>query len=298
MNHYPALRKLNNSRAMALTVLALCVVISGCMLFSRLMHYVAADDCQYIPLTQSNGITRVMENSRDTARLAPNTKLLMSPALLSSPSFRVTDDNTVWSGETQVEIFRVSYDNASGEVVVQSKGGDKVLAPGTSNTYEFALENTGNVALDYTMSMEAYFSHNEYPIPVQVRVTDYQKNLLTGSETAMADVMALNNVKQSGVIAAGKVYPYTLEWEWPFEGGDDAYDTLLGNLANEEDITLTIVINTTATCNIDPNANGGVPKTGDTSNIGMLTATLVLSLSGFAMVVLLLRRKGEQDEQA
>jgi len=279
---------------MALAVLALCVVISTCMLFSRLMDYVAADKCQYIPLTQSNGITHVTASSGDTMQLAPNTKLLMSPALLSSPSFRVTDDNTVWSGKTKVEIFRVSYDNASGETTVHSKGGDKVLAPGTSNTYEFALENTGNVALDYTMSMEAYFSHNEYPIPVQVRVTDYQKNLLTGTQTAMADVLTLNNVKQSGVIAAGNVYPYTLEWEWPFEGGDDAYDTMLGNLAKEEDITLTIVINTTASCNIDPNTGGGVPKTGDTSNIGLFAGLLALSLIGFVVVVVLLKRRNDE----
>lgn len=294
MNHYPALRKLNNGRAMALAVLALCVVISTCMLFSRLMDYVAADKCQYIPLTQSNGITHVTASSGDTMQLVPNTKLLMSPALLSSPSFRVTDDNTVWSGKTQVEIFRVSYDNASGETTVHSKGGDKVLAPGTSNTYEFALENTGNVALDYTMSMEAYFSHNEYPIPVQVRVTDYQKNLLTGTQTAMADVLTLNNVKQSGVVAAGNVYPYTLEWEWPFEGGDDAYDTMLGDLAKEEDITLTIVINTTASCNIDPTASGGVPKTGDTSNIGLFAGLLALSLIGFVVVAVLLKRRNDE----
>lgn len=280
-------------------VLALCVVISACMLFSRLMDYAAADTCQYIPLTRSNGITHVVADPADTAQLMPDTKLLMSPAVLSAkPGFRVTDENTVWTGETQVEIFRVSYDNADGEVTVHSKGGDKVLAPGTSNTYEFALENTGNVALDYSMSMEAYFSHGQYPIPVNARVTDYRNNFLTGSQTAMADVLTLNNVQQSGVIAAGNVYPYTLEWEWPFESGSDEYDTMLGNLVEEEDITLTIVIKTTASCNIDPDAGGGVPKTGDTNNIGLLAALLVLSLIGFVAVVLLLKRKGDDDEQA
>lgn len=296
MNNYSALRKQNNSRAMALAVLTLCVIISACMLFSRLMDYATADTYQYIPLTRSNLTTHVTANDGDTARLAPNADVLMSPAVLTAkPGFRVSDANTVWNGETKVEIFRVSYNNADGEVVVQSKGGDKVLAPGTSNTYKFALENTGNVALDYSMSMAAYFSHSGTPIPVNVRVTDYQNNFLTGTQTAMADVLTLNNVKQSGVIAAGNVYPYTLEWEWPLEGGDDAYDTMLGDLAGSEDITLTIVINTTASANIDPTASGGVPKTGDTSNIGLYAGILVLSLIGFVVVLLLLKRRNNEQ---
>ena len=45
------------------------------------------------------------------------------------------------------------------------------------------------------------------------------------------------------VLKKGYVMPYTLSWQWPFEG-DDAYDTMLGNL--EEDLTLTIVIETYA----------------------------------------------------
>jgi hypothetical protein len=39
--------------------------------------------------------------------------------------------------------------------------------------------------------------------------------------------------------------PYILQWRWPFDI-DDEYDTMLGNLAVEEDISLTIVIRTTA----------------------------------------------------
>ncbi len=300
MNDYARLRKQNKSRVTSVAALALCVVVSACMLFGRLVNYTAADTCQYIPLTQSNGITHVTAvDGGEAVRLAPDSSVLMSPVVLTQqkPGFEVYDENTVWSGETVVEIFRVSYDNENGEVTVHSRGGDKVLAPGTGNTYEFALENTGNVSLDYTMSMEAYFSNDELPIPVDVRVTDYQGNYLAGSAESKADVMQLNEVQQSDVVAAGNIYPYTLEWEWPYESGNDEYDTMLGNLAVEEDISLTIVIKTTATCDEDPKNPGGIPQTGDTNDVGMLMTVLVLSVSGFFLTVMLLR-KDEQDEKA
>lgn len=298
MNDYSALRKQNNSTAAVLAVLLLCVVVSACMLFGRLMDYTSSDAVQYIPLTKSNGVTRVTTvESGDTAPLAPDHRVLMSPALLYSPGFRVTDENAVWQGETQVEIFRVNYDNASGEITVRSGRGDRLLAPGTGNVYEFALENTGNVSLDYAMSMEAYFSHGAFPIPVDARVTDYQGNYLAGSAEGMEDVLALNGVKQSGVIAAGNVYPYTLEWEWPFESGNDVYDTMLGDMATEEDIVLTIVIKTVASHSAIPDDPGGIPKTGDTNHIGLLAAVMILSLLGFLLILLQLR-KGDGDEKA
>ena len=298
MNINSVLRQQNKSRAAALAVLMLCVMISACMLFGRLMGYASEDTTQYIPLTKSNGITHVTAiEGGDTARFVPDARFLTSPVMLHmQPGMEVSDENTVWQGETKVEIFRMSYDNESGEVTVRSSRGDKVLAPGTGNVYEFALKNTDKLALDFTVSMEAYFSDPALAIPVDVRVSDYAGNYLAGSADAMVDVLELNEVEQSSNINPGYVYPYTLEWEWPFESGDDAYDTMLGNMAVEEDLSLTIVIKTSASYAEDPKKPGGIPQTGDTTDVVLPIAVMMLSMLGLALVLSQLR-KGDADEK-
>lgn len=306
MNSYASLRKQNKSRAWALAALVLCVILTASMLCSRLMVYAPAEERLYIPLTKANGVTRMVVGYRDaqgqfqmqdTAAGVPAANMLvaMPNMLTAKPGFQVSDENTVWQGETDIDIFRISYDNENGEVTVSSKGGDKVLAPGTGNSYAFSLENTGNVPVEYEMQMEAYFSNEEHPIPVVARVVSGDGRYLAGSDEAKADVLELNNVKDSAKLKPKYVMDYTLEWEWPFEGGDDAYDTLLGNMAENEDITLTIAIKTVAT--YTPSADDGNPKTGDTSNVALLAVLLVASLAGI-LVLLLLRRKRDTDEEA
>lgn len=297
MNQYSSLRKQNTGSASAVISLALCVVLSASMLFSRLVTFATADTRHYIPLTRSGGTTTVIAGQPDalgnirfraTGYHPGNHRLLTA-----NPGFRVQDENTVWSGETDIEIFRVSYANGSGQVTVNSTDGEKLLAPGTANRYRFALENTGNVPLKYTLAMEAYFSHQETPIPIHARVVDYQNNYLAGSAEETADVLELNNVEAKGTLAAGYIAPYTLEWEWPFEL-DDAYDTMLGNRAAEEDITLTIVIKTTASYTPEP--AGGIPQTGDDSHIVLLTC--IMFSSGTGLLFLLIPRRKRKDKEA
>lgn len=289
MNEYAALRRKNTGRLSAVLALFLCVVMSGCMLFSRLLLFTPGDTNHYIPLTRGNGHTRVTVTSG-----LPRTSALGTPLLLAAyPGFQVTDESTVWSSETDIEIFRISYENGESRVTVNSQNADAVLAPGTSNTYSFVLENTGNVPLEYTMSMEAYFSHTDYPIPVAVRLTDLNGEYLLGSEEEAAPVLELNGISREGTVRVAHLVPYTLQWEWPFEQ-DDAYDTLLGNMATQEDITLTIVIRTTASCTDTVNpGDDEPPKTGDTTAIALLLMMMVGSFGGI-LLLLLPRKKREE----
>lgn len=295
MNNYSSLRKQNKSSLVTVVSLLLCVVLSATVLFSRLVTFAAADSQHYIPLTKSSGSTVV-----SVGRMEPDGSVVFRQGyhpenhrlLTASPGFRVYDENTVWSSHTDVEIFRISYKNGSGQVTVNSANGEKLLAPGTENTYLFTLENTGNVALDYTLSMDAYFSNDETPIPVYARVTDYKGNYLLGSAEEKEDVLNLKQVQKKGSLTAGYVAPYTLEWEWPFEL-DDTYDTMLGNMAVDEDITLTIVIMTTATYCPDQTIVEGNPKTGDDSQILLLSGIMVSS--GMALILLLLPKKKRED---
>lgn len=293
MKDYASLRKKNNGALVMIIVLAVCVALTATLLFGRLLSFSPADRTQRIPLTESNGITHVIPNPRSALR--PGRLLAAPPMMLASPGFEARDENTVWEGQTDVEIFSISYDNETGETTVRSQNDMKVLAPGVGDSYSFELENTGNVSLDYTLEMDAWFSDAEYPIPVRVRVTNGSGEALLGTEEEMVDVLRLKEVQESGTIAAGYVRGYTLEWEWPFDL-DDEYDTLLGNLAVEQDITLTIQIRTTATCSDDPDAPGGDhPATGDTEQVGFYAILMVVSLAGI-LFILLTTRKEEVNE--
>ena len=296
MKDYASLRKKNNGALAAIIVLTLCVVLTATLLFGRLLSFSPANRTQRIPLTESNGITHVTPAPRTAAPLPAMPRLLAAPPMvLASPGFEASDENTVWSGETDVEIFSISYDNETGETTVRSHDDAKVLAPGVGDSYSFELENTGNVSLDYTLEMDAWFSDTEYPIPVVVSVENGGGEWLLGSGEEMVDVLRLSEVKEAGVIAAGYVRGYTLHWEWPFEV-DDVYDTMLGNLAVDQDITLTIQIRTTAMYSEDPNAPGGDhPATGDTSKVGMYAVLMVASLAGI-LILLLNTRKEEANE--
>ena len=299
MKDYSSLRKKkNNHTAMAAVSLLLCVVLSTSMLFSRLVTWLPADRQHYIPLTVGNGITTVVtgqkaaDGSIQFGHPKKGPVVLAASPFLTQSWFEVYDENTVWQGETDIEIFRLSYENGEGQVTVNSMDGDKLLAPGTENTYSFTLENTGSNPVAYEMSMEAYFSDGEKVIPVVAKVSDHTGRYLCGSETDYEDVLQLNKVKDSGSLKPGYVLPYTLSWEWPFEG-DDAYDTWLGNQAVEEDITLTIVIHTLAS--YTPDGDDGIPKTGDTSGIGLYFGAMMASTAGLLILLLAPRRKREEE---
>ena len=114
--------------------------------------------------------------------------------------------------------------------------------------------------------------------------------------------MGLNGVSDQGQLAPGKSASYTLYWQWPFEQGDDEYDTFLGNLAADEDVTYTIAIHTLASdaeaadgSGAGSDKNGGLFKTGDDTMIWI--AALVLAIAGGLAVTLWVRRKKEQAEE-
>ncbi|MCD8363980.1 MAG: LPXTG cell wall anchor domain-containing protein [Lachnospiraceae bacterium] len=230
----------------------------------------------------------------------------------------IRDSKTVWSGETKIDIFSLSYDNAMGETTVKSSYGDKVIAPGTSDSYYFRIENTGSVSVDYTMTAEgdAVFTLNgvKYTVPVQVKLSNSDNTYLAGSANRWADVDDLDAVSDSGVLSAGHYTQYTLDWQWPYEQEDvengDAFDTMLGDLAaSGEELTVSVRFMVTASNDEDSDASGGSsssgsssnvmfansPKTGDGSYAILWLVLMILSLCGF--IFLLLGRRRKEDEE-
>lgn len=212
-------------------------------------------------------------------------------------SFQVTDGNAVWGTETQIAIFEIAYEGGEENITVQSSNGDKVIAPGTTQSYTFKVKNTGEVAIDYLVDVDAYVTPSGVALPVDSRLNRYDGEWIVGDHEEYVEIETLDQAEDSGTLGAGKYGYYTLEWVWPFESGDDEYDTLLGNaMAEGENITFTIEIRTVATTSANPNASGGLTsiQTGDDANMPLI---LAVSAGAVALLFLLLVLKKKNDER-
>ena len=213
--------------------------------------------------------------------------------MASHPGFQVSDDKGIWSKNTEIEIFKVAYVNDEQVVTVKSDNNDKLIAPGTENSYTFKLKNTGDVSMDYVLTVDAYVSDGEIVLPIDNRLSRYDGKWIVGSGSSFVDIPALNEATDAQTLAAGRYTYYTLDWLWPFEG-DDQVDTLLGNMAVSEDITYTVEFKVVATEGDD--GGGGIIDSGDSnSSAGWL---LLAGLSFSLMFFLLLYRRDEEEEEA
>ena len=196
----------------------------------------------------------------------------------------------------EIQIFCAEYGN-DGKITVKSDFGDKVVAPGTENSYDLYVRNVGKVPISYILEAESRITVDvngkQIEIPVEASFYTPHGSYLLGGEESLDNLGKLDGVKDSSGLSPRHQAKYTLCWSWPFDG-DDEFDTLLGNLAAEgEELTVKVAFNVTAA--YDPNAAGGAPMTGDSSAIGLWVALLVIS--AFAFIILLFLRKREQDEE-
>ena len=286
-------------------VLVICELASLLVLSGRIVSYTEAKFVNVMPLFAENAPVAAIpvetsDSSEDVSSestSAPSEETTSSEASVGS-----TEKHPVFRMEAEAEIFRLSYDNESGQTTVIGAGSsDKLIAPGTANLYQFTLKNPGDASLEYTLTMEAYVTGTDLKFPVNVRLWDHTNKYLIGSADGKADVLELNTVEESAELGAGRYAVYNLEWEWPFEWGDDEYDTMLGNLAVEEDLVLHIVIRTNAAYDEDPDdPNSGLidpPQTGDEASIILLALLCGGSFTGLCVTLFAYIRSGRKEKQ-
>ena len=196
----------------------------------------------------------------------------------------------------EIQVFYAEY-GKDGEITVKSDFGDKVVAPGTENSYNLYVRNVGKVPISYILEAESRITVDvngqQTEIPIEASFYTPRSSYLLGGEESLENLGKLDGVKDSSGLSPKHQAKYTLCWSWPFDG-DDEFDTLLGNLAAEgEELTVKVTFNVTAA--YDPNAGGGSPITGGSSNIGLWVALFVIST--FTLIILLFLRKREQDEE-
>ena len=218
-------------------------------------------------------------------------------------AIKVTSGNMVWKTMTEVNIFKISYENGEKKITVIGGDSDEVIAPGTDNKFKFKIQNDADFNIDYLVTAEAFYSDSEKPIPINVRFSDEKGIYFLGTETGMLPVMELNKLNFKRTLSSRSYLNYFLEWEWPFESGNDEYDTFLGNEAVDEDVTLTIVLSVLASQNTNPNINEGNkfedisrPITGETFNIIVWgTISLISFVILIIVIVYIYKRRWNED---
>lgn len=300
------------------SVTAITVLVSGLMLLDRVGKFAEEDNfpCTVINLNEDNvsnqsasdnmmsvlpettisgaEVSRMALTNNDVTFSQTATTSFGDPFILE-PGFEVYDDNVVWQTMTDVEIFKVTYDE-QGDISVDGTD-DKVFAPGTGNSYKFVLENTGETPIEYTMEVEAFFSNKDVFIPIETKFHDYEGNYYVGGEgNSWEPALELNRVRKTEELDVGRHRTFTLDWQWPFEDsteGGDVYDTMLGNMAVDEDLELTIIIRTVAQADEIPLDPGG--ETGDDNTILICSIILVAAL-GLIVILAIIKKKREADE--
>jgi len=168
----------------------------------------------------------------------------------SKPDMLTYDEHAQWQINTDIDLFKTAYANDKGEITVQSQKDDKVIAPGTTNKYEFSLKNTGNISLDYTMLLDSVFTFRDHELPMQVRLSSDDRWIL-GSEDSWVHPESLSEIIESGTVDVNQYVTYTFEWQWPFEEGigdvlilNDLKDTVIGEAAANQDVIFKLSIET------------------------------------------------------
>ncbi len=289
---------------MSALILIVCVAASIIALASRMNNFVLDDSGAISLVAVENSPAEETQQEISTETAAPeSTKAeeeTKKPQASQNfaPGFDVEDEAGLWSTTTEIEIFKVSYENGKGNITVQSSDGEKVFAPGTDNSYTFKLKNTGNVALDYTVDIDAYFTPDDINIPITARINRYDGLWLAGGKDSYVNVLSLDSASDSATLGAGKYTYYTLDWQWIFESGNDEFDTMLGNLAAAgEDLSLTIVIKTTAEADYTETDSPGItpPQTGDINQAGFWIVLCVGS--GILFVIMITMQCEEKREK-
>lgn len=144
------------------------------------------------------------------------------------PGMEAEDTQVRWEVETSVDLFKTVYTGPDGAITVESADGSKLIAPGTSNSYEFTLKNTGNIALDYTLMLEGVFRLENKDIPMFVRLSR-DGEWIMGGKDRWIHVDEMNDTSEGNTLPRGETAVYQFEWMWPYEM-DDQTDILIGDI--------------------------------------------------------------------
>ncbi len=218
--------------------------------------------------------------------------LLFTSTLLA---LRFADYITVDNKEVQlqtnmdadIDMFRVEYKNASGEITVVGADDQKVVAPGTSVEYTIRLRNNDRAALDYMLTPK-FTQTPGYEIPILVRMIGPDGKYVIGTNIDWVPISQLPQDGPEGTLNVEQSAEYIFQWKWAFESGNDEYDTFLGSAAVDKDIFVHAVFGIYAMANTQIATGGGLFST---SFGKLMLLVLFIFLLLLAILLLLLARE-------
>ena len=184
---------------------------------------------------------------------------LLTSVILGSRLYEMAtrDQHTVDLGlgelDGSIELFRIEYENQSGEITVQGINAENVVAPGTTVGYDVRLRNNDDVIIDFLMTPTVEFL-SEDEVPVEFKILDDYGNYILGDEETWVGIGEMNALAHRGQIHPGEVFTYHVVWQWLFEVSDDqdAYDTYLANQNGQMLPGVAVGIETEAVANPKP----------------------------------------------
>lgn len=210
--------------------------------------------------------------------------------------FVAYDGNGTWEMQSTIEIFKITYENGEKVITVASDNEDKVIAPGTKNSYTFKLKNTSNVAMDYDLQVKTSVSPSNLEIPLEGKINRFDGKWIFGNKENYDVMNGFKMMSDSYTLGAGKFSYYTLDWQWPFDGNDEL-DTYLGNLSVDEEIVYAIEIHTVATASVDPNDDGGIQSTPNTGDNSQILLYAIIGGVAFILILILIIKLKDEDEK-
>ena len=193
---------------------------------------------------------------------------------------------------SDLDIFSITYKNASGDIVVDGQNGEKVIAPGVHIDYTVRLHNVDDVAIDYMIRPKVEFT-SEYKLPILVRILDTEMNYLVGDQKTWVKIEELNNAKIDSTLGEDKTAEYIFQWKWAFESGNDEFDSMLGSEAVNKDIGLTVDFSVTALTNTNFVEKGGI--FGDGALSTAVTYTFIpLLIAALVLLIVMLVKSGKK----
>ena len=191
--------------------------------------------------------------------------------------------------DVELPMFSIQYTNANGEVIIQSSNDDKILAPGAKSTYTILLRNADEYALDYELAPKVVFS-TRYQIPLKVKMRVANGEYILGSAEEWATLQDLRELSNTGTLAKAEAVEYTFEWLWPYESGNDDFDTELGNQERNVGVEVAFVFHSVANTTLD--ANGGWEGHPDMGkNIALAVSSAIFLASVVAITIVIIKKR-------
>jgi cell division protein FtsL len=194
--------------------------------------------------------------------------------------------------KNELDIFDIRYKNDQGHITVEGMDGQKVVAPGTDVEYTIRVRNTDGVAIDYELLPSVEF-FTEHKLPLYVRILDHNDDYILGTAKEWVEISDINGTVHRNTLKRGECVEYTFQWKWPYEHGNDEYDTLLGNI-NNAGIKVSLTVN--AMANLDIDANGGLRPSGWAGNLGIFIFALLLLIAIILLILSIINKRLKKAE--